>query len=92
MTTPLDPNALYLRLDLVQVGDALVRAALTARQLGHTSVLGTVRDYWGNEGESLEHDFIRDVFVCTPDEIADRWFGGTDNAVRLTAAVLGARQ
>lgn len=85
----LDPNARYLDLDLTQLGDALVRFALTARQLGHDCVARTVEDY-SHPSDSLELEFVRDVFLTSPEDIATRWFGGSDNAVRLTSAILTA--
>ena len=88
----LDPNARYLDLDLTKLGDALVRFALTARQLGHGRVARTVEDYSHPHpsGDSLELEFVRDVFLTSPEDIATRWFGGSDNAVRLTSAVITA--
>lgn len=79
-------DPLFINLDLTRLGDALVRLALTARQLGHARTAHTVQDYWHPCG-SLEMEFVRDVFSLNPDDIAERWFGGEANAVRLTNAL-----
>ena len=82
----LDPDVPFLDLDLAQIGDALVRFALTARQLGHKSIASTVEDY--SRPGPPEHNFVRDAFLLTPQEMADRWFGGDENAVRFTSILL----
>jgi hypothetical protein len=76
-----------LRLDLQAVGDQLARAVITARQLGHDTTARTIQDYWA-PGGSPEHEFIRDVFTLSPDEIAERWMDGESNAVQITRAIL----
>jgi hypothetical protein len=85
----LDPDVPFLELDLSRLGDALVRLALTSRQLGHTAAALTAQHYY--HPASPEEKFLHDVFSLNPEEIAERWFGGTANAVRFTRALLNAR-
>lgn len=85
----LDPDVPFLDLDLASIGDHFVRLVITSRQLGHSSVLCTMRDY-SHPGGPPEHEFIRDVFRRSPEEVAERWFGGSENCARFTSHVLTA--
>jgi hypothetical protein len=76
----------FLDLDLASIGDYLVRMVLTSRQLGHAHISGTVGEY-SYTGGPPEYEFVRDVFLRSPDEIADIWFGGERNAAQFTRVI-----
>lgn len=77
-----------LQLDPAAVGNLLIRAVLSSALAGHAAVGNTVRDYVDrNKLDSPEARFVYDVLYLggsTP-EIAERWFGGLDNAAAIAA-------
>jgi len=79
-------EAKFVELDLAKVGDKLMRLVIIARQLGHVRLRGTAEDY--GHPQSPEMQFVQDTFTLTTPEIIDKWFGGDEETVRLTSAML----
>jgi hypothetical protein len=78
----------FMELDRAMVGELIIRLPLMARQFGHEHVQGTLDDYY--HPQTLEAEFVHDVFTNSTEEIIDKWFGGDADAVRLTSAFLTA--
>jgi hypothetical protein len=78
-----------LRLDITAVGNKVVKLPLISQQLGHASVRGTIKDYLAPHGpHSLENQFVYDLFLAQPDQMAKRWCGSEANAGRLWNVIL----
>jgi hypothetical protein len=70
-----------LRLDMTALGDHVARLPVISRQLGHASVLNTVKDYLApHPAPTLEGEFVRDLFTKDPETMARRWYGSDANA------------
>lgn len=70
-------RALASRLDLEQLGAALVALVAASDLYGHSEVRGTARDYFNPEEGELEQLFLKDVFCGSTPELVRRWFAGS---------------
>lgn len=69
-------------LDYEELGRLLVNSMNSALLANHTSPLNTIRDYFNAE-ESLEKEFLVDFVKLSTDDLADKWYGGKDNIIKL---------
>jgi len=73
-----------VNLDPEAVGQILINLGAAAALAGHEEPYSTVSDYCRvNEASSDELRFVRDMFSRKTAEIANRWYGGRDEAARL---------
>ena len=69
-------------LNYEELGRLLVNSMNSASLANHTSPLNTIRDYFNAE-ESLEKEFLVDFVKLSTDDLADKWYGGKDNIIKL---------
>jgi hypothetical protein len=75
-------NMKFTELVEKKLGGMLLRLPLTSHHAGHNKVQSIVKDYI-EPGDSLEGQFIVDLFKSTTPEIIEKWFGGDENATDL---------
>ena len=69
----------FTEIDHQKLSKVLFQATLTAIQQQHKTVKHAMLDFESSTKNTLEDEFIKDLFYLTTDEIADKWFGGKDN-------------
>ncbi|WP_142829040.1 hypothetical protein [Planococcus soli] len=61
----------------------LKQLPLASLQMGHKQVKGTVVDYLDVSNNSVEMEYVVDLFKMTTDELIKKWFDGEEKATDL---------
>jgi hypothetical protein len=78
-------------LDLRDVGDCLVRMLTTSVVLGHTN-LHLTADTYAHPEPGTPAAFVKDLLLLGNEEIASKWFGGTEQLLSLHGAMMAAAE
>jgi hypothetical protein len=66
-----------------KLGLLLKNFPLVSIQLGHSKIQGAVQEYLDQCEDTVELEFVRDLFTLTVLEIIDKWYGGEEAAFDL---------
>ncbi|MCM3638278.1 hypothetical protein M3152_11125 [Sporosarcina luteola] len=65
--------------DQQKLGRVLIQASITALYRNEETLRDSMLSFEPESENDLEWSFVKDLFILTTDEIADKWFGGKDN-------------
>ncbi|MBS4203525.1 hypothetical protein [Lederbergia citrea] len=68
-----------VELDQQKLGRVLIQASITALYQDEETLRDTMLSFEPESENNMEWIFVKDLFILTTDEIADKWFGGKDN-------------
>lgn len=68
-------------LDKDKVFQILLRTPLVSMQANHKHIKSTLRDYVFPN--TLESEYVKDLFTLETDEIIEKWYGGKEQAGTL---------
>jgi hypothetical protein len=62
-----------------KLGQVLIQASLSAMHQKHETIKETMLEIVSSSENVKEWEFVKDLFILTTDEIADKWYGGKEN-------------
>lgn len=68
-------------LDVMKLGEVLLNAAPASCLADHKWLKSTLKDYVLPSSDQLEVEFVKDLFTLPSEEIAEKWYGGKQNAI-----------